>query len=148
MANIEAFEKILNMRDREKQEAERDFQQAVDHFESAATQLYHLLKEKEDIESQLNDQMQMAISASRITSYNLYLNQLQKKINEVQISVQQARHTMEMKQVKLTEAYIETKKFEKILEHKKTEFKEELMRQEKILMDDISVQQFIQKRNR
>ncbi|TCT26771.1 flagellar FliJ protein [Melghiribacillus thermohalophilus] len=148
MAQMEVFEKILHVREKEKDDAHREYKQAVDDFETAATELYHLLKEKEDLEDQLNQNMKRSMSVQEMNSYHQYITQLENKIIRIQSNVQKARKVMDQKHLVLNEAYIEMKKFEKVLDHKKEKFQEEIAKNEKNTMDDISVLQFIQKRNR
>ncbi|PIB53998.1 flagellar export protein FliJ, partial [Pseudomonas sp. 2822-17] len=44
-----SLQKVLEMKEHEKMEAQVDYQSAVGKFEVVATELYHTLKKKEDL---------------------------------------------------------------------------------------------------
>jgi flagellar protein FliJ len=148
MANIVAFEKILTLRSTEKDLALKEYQSSVDHFESVATELYNLLKEKEDLEAALNNQIQSSLAIHEIHSYHYYINLLSEQIARVQSVVQQARSNMDIKQEDLTDSYVEMKKFEKLVEIKKYNEKLKIKKAENEFLDEISVQQFLRNRKR
>ncbi|UFU01025.1 flagellar export protein FliJ [Radiobacillus kanasensis] len=142
MAVIQTFEKILNVREREKKEAQKAYKQSVDSFEEIATKLYELLRKKEEAESNYQTQLEKAVSIDALSSHSTYMEKLQKAIHEVQYSVNQARENMEVFQGKLTDAHIEVKKFEKMIESKKQKLSDQLKLQENSFMDEISLQQY------
>ena len=137
------LQKILEVRENEKFKAEKDFTQATKQFEEVATKLYDLLKKKENYESQYNNQVQTGIHVFQIQQSYLVLDQLQKQIDQLQYYTQQARTNMNQKEEVLVEKSIELKKYEKMKQIKYEQFLEETKRQENLLMDEISVQQFM-----
>jgi flagellar protein FliJ len=148
MANIVAFEKILTLRSTEKDLALKEYQSSVDHFESVATELYNLLKEKEDLEGTLHNQIQSSITIHEIHSYQYYINLLSEQISRIQGIVQQARSKMETKHEHLSDSYVEMKKFEKLVEIKKHNEAERIKKAENEFLDEVSVQQFLRNRKR
>ncbi|RXI98006.1 flagellar biosynthesis chaperone FliJ [Anaerobacillus alkaliphilus] len=137
------LQKILEMSEHEKLKAEKEFTQATRQFEEVATKLYELLKKKENYDNDYRTRMEMGISISDIQQSHTILNQLQKQINQLQIYTQKARENMNVKQELLVEKSIELKKYEKMKQIKYDYYLEEVKRQDDILMDEISVQQFM-----
>ncbi|QHS22248.1 flagellar export protein FliJ [Virgibacillus sp. MSP4-1] len=148
MSSVETFEKILNIKMIEKDQAQKDYQNATDQFEASATELYYLLKEKEDFEAHMNEQIQSRIRAYDIRNYHQYIQNLNQKINELQQHVQRTRANMENKQQSLTESYIEVKKYERIVSDRKLKFKQLVEKQENEMIDEASVQQYIRHREK
>lgn len=143
MAEIVALSKILNVREREKHNAQKDYHQSIEYFEGVATQLYTLLKKKEKAEEAHEEYIQTTIAIDKIREQMAYIEALNKQILQLQREVQTARTEMESKQVMLTDAHVEVKKFEKIIMYREKEQKELIQRNEKISMDEISVQQYL-----
>ncbi|SET41826.1 flagellar FliJ protein [Salinibacillus kushneri] len=143
MSNVKTFEKILNVKMIEKDKAHKNYQEAMDYFEVNATELYYLLKEKEDFEAEMSNSIQSSVSADQLRNYDQYIQTLNQKIKASQQNVQSARTNMELKQQSLTESYIELKKYEKIVSNKKTIIKKLEEKHEREVIDEASVQQFI-----
>ncbi|MRG85399.1 flagellar export protein FliJ [Salinibacillus xinjiangensis] len=148
MTNVQAFERILNVRTTEKDMAYKTYQDAMDHFEVTATELYHFLKEKEDLEKDISKGFQSSISAEQIRNYHSYMQSLNSKIAKLQQAVLHARQDMESSHDQLTERYVEMKKYEKIITHKKNSAKQVEVKKEKELLDEASIQQFLRRGNR
>ncbi|MDL4840063.1 flagellar export protein FliJ [Aquibacillus rhizosphaerae] len=148
MANTKAFQKILSFREREKNEAQIAYKQSVESFEDVATQLYNLLRKKEDVENKYNYYLETMGSVTNIATHYSYIERIKEKITRLETSVNEARHVMDAKQLKLTNAHIETKKYEKLIERKKLKLKEHELEQENKLMDETSIIQFLNNRDR
>ncbi len=148
MGSIAQFEKILTIRTTEKDIAMKEYQESVEDFETVALELYNLLKEKEEIEEELNNKFQSQVTVQEIQHYQNYLEMLEKQILVVNQKVQQAREKMEVKKQKLSDSYIEMKKFERIVDIKKREFLEHIAKLENDQMNEISIQQFLRTRKR
>ena len=148
MGSIAQFEKILTIRTTEKDIAMKEYQESVEDFETVALELYNLLKEKEEIEEELNNKFHSQVTVHEIQHYQNYLEMLEKQILVVNQKVQQAREKMEFKKQKLSDSYIEMKKFERIVDIKKREFLEHIAKLENDQMNEISIQQFLRTRKR
>ncbi|ASN05725.1 flagellar export protein FliJ [Virgibacillus necropolis] len=148
MAETVALSKILNVREREKHDAQKDYHQSMEYFEGVATRLYTLLKKKENAEEVQEAYLETTISIDKIREQITYIENLNKQIVQLQRDVRTARTEMEAKQVKLTDAHVEVKKFEKIITYRKKEQQERIQKQEKIFMDELSVQQYLNQKNR
>ena len=148
MVEIVALSKILHVREREKDDAQKNYHQSIDYFENVATQLYALLKKKEKAEESHEVYMHNTIPIDKIREQLAYIEILNKRIQHLQQEMQAARIEMESKQVTLKDAHVEVKKFEKIISYRKEEQEKVMQRYEKISMDEISVQQYLNQKNR
>ncbi|MFE8695183.1 flagellar export protein FliJ [Cytobacillus sp. FJAT-53684] len=137
------FEKILTIKEREKDEALNIYNQAVKKFEEAAEKLYGFLKKKEDLESYQSSKLVNGLSVQEIRHHQHFILNLEKTINHYQQIVVNARNHMNFYQEKLMEKNIEVKKYEKIKEKDLTNFAENLKQLEGKQMDDISIQQYM-----
>lgn len=142
MSNIGKLNKILNIREDEKNKALIDQQKAIDIFENVGMKLYEALKKKEIAEDHLYEQMQ-AQEIQRIREQTAYIDGLNRAIESLQKEVQIARQHMEKKKKIVTEKYIEYKKIEKLIANRLKVKEEQNARFETQEMDEISITQFI-----
>lgn len=143
MAQTEVLSKILNIREKEEKDAQLAHHQSVAFFEKVATQLYQLLRQKENAEEAYKQSIKNPTSIDRIKDQLNYIESLNKQIIMLQNNVNEARNKMETKQEKLTDAHVEVKKFEKLIEKRIDEQKEIELKLEQDSMDEISSQQYI-----
>lgn len=143
MASIHAFQKILSHQERIKKNAQMEYQQTVDQFETVATNLYQLLKKKEEVQMQYNYYLESSGSVTTLATHHAYIDEINNKIKMIQVQVNQARTQMEIKQASLTEAHIEVKKFEKIVENKQLTEKNSALYKEAKQLDETSMRQFL-----
>lgn len=142
MDNVAVLQKVLQIREQEKTIAQKEKNEATVIFEKQATVLYELLKKKEHAEVLMNQYMQTYTSIEKIKEQSMFIQSMTRKASTLQQNVQQAREKMLEKQAYLTETHIEMKKIEKLIERKKQARQEELIREENILMDELSIRQF------
>src|SRR5699024_4390921 len=119
MAEIMTLSKILLVREKEKDEAQKAYFHSQEFFEEIATRLYKLLRKKEDAEASYENYIQTTTPLDRIKEQVSYIEKLNQQILNLQSKVQEARNEMEYKQRKLTDSYVEVKKFEKVIEQRK-----------------------------
>ncbi|QXE03098.1 flagellar export protein FliJ [Terribacillus sp. DMT04] len=143
MADTKVFEKILRMKDRERKAAQQAFTEKQEQFEIAATNLYELLKKKEDAEALLTNGLAASLPIQRLSEHHAFLETVNRQIDRAQIAVQFARTAMLEKQELLSEAYIEVKKIDKLIEKKRQEAWRKLQEEENKQMDDLSIRQFL-----
>ncbi|WLV25762.1 flagellar export protein FliJ [Aciduricibacillus chroicocephali] len=148
MSGVASLSKILNVREQEKKSAEKDYRTSMNIFESVAMKLYEALKKKENAENAYESYLQEVTPIDVIKEQVAYIEILNKQIVHLQKEVQQARTAMEIRQDKLADAHIEVKKFEKIIEHRQQEKEEMIKKEEKAMMDEISIQQYLSYKNR
>ncbi|WP_445506101.1 flagellar export protein FliJ [Niallia sp. 03190] len=138
------FEKILTMKEREKDEVRATYNQAVKRFEDAAEKLYELLKKKENLEEYQATKLKNGLSVQEIRHHQQFVVNLVKLIDHSQKMVVNARSSMNFYQEKLMEKNIEVKKFSKMKEKDVREFNQFAKALEAKQMDDISLQQYMQ----
>lgn len=139
------LQKILEVRESEKIKAEKEFVQATRQFEEVATKLYDFLKKKEEYEQDYYNRIEAGIHIFQIQQSHTLLTQLQQQIEHYQHYTQRARENMNKKEEILVERSIELKKYEKMKQIKLEEYLVEEKRLENILMDEISMQQFMKR---
>jgi len=136
------FEKVLTYREQEKTETEIEFKKAVDSFETVATELYELLKRKEDVIADHQEKLKNGFSINEIHNYARFIDSLDKRIEVLQQSVIKARSKMNWFEEKLLEKTIEVKKFEKMKEKDKEHYRTEMEQVEASLLDELSTLKF------
>ncbi|WP_185971010.1 flagellar export protein FliJ [Alkalicoccobacillus porphyridii] len=138
-----SLQKLMDIKEREKETAESAYAEAVRTFEEVATTLYHLLKRKESLEADARARLEEQVSILDIQSMQTSMLFLQEAIQKQQLMTQQAREQMEWKQQQLVDASFEHKKHEKIREKKYMQFTLEEKRLDQMQMDEISIQRFV-----
>jgi len=138
------FEKILTIKEREKEEVSATYNQAVKRFEEAAEKLYEVLKKKEDLEEFQLEKLATGLSVREIRHHQRFVGNLEKTIEHNQKMVVNARNTMGFYQEKLVEKNLEVKKYIKIKEKDFSKFRELEKASEAKQMDDISLQVYMQ----
>lgn len=141
------FNKILHIKEREKDQALDVYSQAVKRFEEAAGKLYELLKKKEDLEASQFSRLLMGLPVQEIRHHQHFVEALEKTIDHYQKMVANARSQMNFQQEKLMEKNIEVKKYEKMKEKDLASFMESMKQTEGRQMDDISIQLFMNRGN-
>jgi len=135
---IYRFEKVLTIREQEKNETEIAYKESVRSFEEIATKLYELLKKKEDLIDFQQERLAVGSSIEEIHHYARFIDSLEKTIVDVQQKVVQARSKMNWYEEKLLEKNLEVRKFEKMREKDLKLFQQEQDRIEGIFLDEIS----------
>lgn len=141
------FEKIMNLKEREKDEVLSNYNESVKRFEEAAESLFRSLKKKEDLESYQRSKLENGLSVQEIRHHQTFIHNLQKTIDHEQKVVVHTRNQMNFYQDKLLQKNIEVKKYEVLKEKGKLVFLEELRQLEAKQMDDISIQQYVHRGN-
>jgi len=135
---IYRFEKVLTIREQEKNETEIAYKESVRSFEEIATKLYELLKKKEDLIEFQQERLAVGSSIEEVHHYARFIDSLEKTISDVQQKVVQARAKMNWLEEKLLEKNLEVRKFEKMREKDFKVFQQEQDRIEGIFLDEIS----------
>ncbi|KAB7708053.1 flagellar biosynthesis chaperone FliJ [Bacillus aerolatus] len=143
MAYNYKFQKILQLKEREKEETQTIYNEALKNFEEAAEKLYSLLKRKEGLIDFQETKMVSGFSIHEIQHYQLFVSNLEQTINYQQQVVINARSQMQWCEQQLREKNIEVKKYEKMKEKDFERFKESLLIDENKQMDEISAIQFM-----
>ncbi|GKV55590.1 hypothetical protein NCCP2222_15370 [Sporosarcina sp. NCCP-2222] len=141
------FEKVLAYREQEKNETESEYKLAIEEFETVATELYDLLKKKEDILKEQQEKMATGFFITDIHHYARFIDSLEKRIDTLQPLVMKARSKMIWYENKLLEKTIEVKKYEKMKEKDLNRYQFEMQQSEANRLDELSTQQFTRKEN-
>lgn len=147
MEGTKSLSKILHIRELEKHDAQKAYSYSQERFKDRATQLYTLLYKKEEAETSYEDYLQTLASIREIQEQLAYIEQLSVQILDLQQEVQKVRSDMENKQQSLTNAHVEVKKYERIIEMRWEQQKELTQKNEEKMMDSISTQQFFNRKN-
>ncbi|MFE1244506.1 flagellar export protein FliJ [Fictibacillus sp. NPDC058756] len=134
-----SMEKVLSVKQKEKESIELELGEAVQAFESIAEEIYSLLKRKEDIENLSNLQFQQRIVVNDLQTTQRFLLSMSNKIKELQPVLQRARERMQVIQQKLLQQTIEVKKYEKLKERQFNAYEMELTLYENKQNDEFSV---------
>lgn len=137
------FDKILSLKAREKDEAQVVYQDSVKKFEDAADVLYHLLKKKEDLENYQSGRLNYGLPVQEIRHHQQFIGNLEKSIEYNQKIVMNARNIMNYQQMQLMDKNVEVKKYEKIKEKDHLQFLANEKYAENRMMDEISIQQYM-----
>ncbi len=141
------FQKLLAIREIEKDKVLVDYNESVKHFETLAEKLYSYLKRKEELEEKKVSKLSTGLKIQDIRHQQQFITNLEKTIAHYQKLVMDSRHKMQQFQAILLEKNIEVKKFEKMKEKRLQAFVADLNYQESKIMDEISIQQFMGKGN-
>ncbi|MBS4207623.1 flagellar export protein FliJ [Bacillus sp. FJAT-50079] len=136
------FQKILHLKEREKDEAMGIYQDSVKKFEDAAEHLFGLLKKKEGLEHFQSDKLSQGLPISEIRHYQNFITNLEKSIEHYQLVVMNARNKMNWCEEKLLESNIEMKKYEKMKEKSYQSYVRMVNEIENMQLDEISSIQY------
>ncbi|MFC0558604.1 flagellar export protein FliJ [Halalkalibacter alkalisediminis] len=136
------LEKVMQFKEQEKNTTQAQYQEAVDQFELVASQLYELLKRKEELETHAREQISTGTSIYDLQQNQTKVLQLQHEIQVKQRATQLAREKMNKKQEDFILKSIELKKYEKMKQLKQEQYKEEIKRVELLQMDEVSIRLF------
>ncbi|MBS4177121.1 flagellar export protein FliJ [Lederbergia citrea] len=136
------FQKILNLKEREKDEALGLYQDSVEKFEAAAEKLFDLLKKKEDLELYQSQKISSGLSIREIRHYQQFILNMEKTIDHFQKVVMNARNKMNWCEEKLKESNIEMKKYENLKEKSHKNYLHMINETENIQLDEISALQY------
>ena len=139
------FEKLLTIKEKEKSDARINYEEAQKSFEQVAEKLYKLFKKKEELIDFQQLKLSTGLSVQEIRHNQLFMDNLEKLIDQCQKEVIHARHKMNFQQERLREKNIEVKKYEKIKEKDFQKYLQVVKVAENKQMDEISIQQFLSK---
>src|SRR5690606_3109961 len=135
------FQRILTLREREKDEAIIAYEKAVRKFEEVAEKLYSLLKKKETLEEDRLNKIQRGLSVQELRLHQEFIANLEGEINIVQQAVIRARQAMQYEQKRLLDKNIEVKKLEILKEKEYEKYLHLLEKEEEKQLDEIASKQ-------
>ncbi|MDR9791888.1 flagellar export protein FliJ [Aeribacillus pallidus] len=141
------YQKILDVKENEKQKSSKEYEDSVENFKKVATKLYKFLKQKEEFEKLQEEKLNKGMSVQEIKQYQQFVQNLEKTIEHYQQLVIYSRNAMDEKQSILMQKHIEVKQYEKIKEKDYKKFLELRKREEGKMMDEISIITYLFHRN-
>ncbi|MDF2945978.1 MAG: fliJ [Bacillales bacterium] len=142
------FEKILNLKAQEKDSVLKQYEEAKSIFENVANKLYEYLLKKEELINTQENLLLDGLTIYEIKQQQLYIQNIEKLISDFQTRVIEARHNMQMQEQILIEKNIEVKKYEIMKDKSFVSYLEQIKLLENTQMDEISIQQHLNKANR
>jgi flagellar FliJ protein len=142
------FEKILNLKAQEKDSVLKQYEEAKNIFENVANKLYEYLLKKEELINTQENLLLDGLTIYEIKQQQLYIQNIEKLISDFQTRVIEARHNMQMHEQILIEKNIEVKKYEIMKDKSFVSYLEQIKLVENTQMDEISIQQHLNKANR
>lgn len=139
------FQRILTLKEKEKDEVQEMYKDSISKFEQAAEKLYEYLKKKEDLVIYQEKRLQTGLSVQDIRYHQQFITNLDKTISYFQDQVIQARNKMNWYEDKLIEMNVEVKKYEKIKERDFHRFLQNVKEVENKQLDEVSVVQYLQR---
>ncbi|HWO97855.1 MAG TPA: flagellar export protein FliJ [Bacillus sp. (in: firmicutes)] len=147
MAYQYKFDRVMSIKENEKDRLRAEYSEAVQQFEKVGQQLYEYLKQKENLIDEHAKKMQAGLSITDIKQFQLFVANLEKVIAVYQQKVMSARQTMQLAELKLRDKNMEVKKFEKMKVKDFQRYKETQKELESKQMDEVSIQQYMLKGN-
>ncbi|MFY4773887.1 flagellar export protein FliJ [Metabacillus sp. RGM 3146] len=141
------FQKVLEIKENEKEKSLADYNHSVNEFEKAAEKLYECLKKKELLEEKALTKLSGGMSVNEMRHIQQFVINLDKTIEHFQKLVMLSRNQMQEKQYILMEKNVEVKKYEKMKEKHYQTYSENLKASENRFMDDLSIQSYMYKGN-
>lgn len=147
MAYQYKFDRVMSIKENEKDRLMAEYNEAVQKFEKVGQQLYEYLKQKEQLIDEHAVKMRMGLSIIDVKQFQLFIANLEKMIAVYQQKVISARQTMQLAELKLRDKNMEVKKFEKMKIKDFQRYKETQKELESKQMDEVSIQQYMLKGN-
>ncbi|MFI8686272.1 flagellar export protein FliJ [Rossellomorea sp. NPDC077527] len=142
------FQRILMLKEKEKDEVQEMYRGSIEKFETVAEKLYEFLKKKETLEQKQQTQLQHGLSVQNIRHHQQFIANLEKTISYYQDLVIQARNRMNWYEEKLVDMNVEVKKYEKMKEKDFRRFLRDIQLMENKQLDEVSVVQYMKRRAR
>lgn len=141
------FQKIMDVKENEKEKSLAEYNQSVHDFENVAHKLYDSLKQKEILDENTFTRLNQGMSVQEIRHYQQFVSNLEKTITHYQKLVLLTRNRMNEKQVKLMQHNIEVKKYEKLKEKQQENYLLDMKHLDSKHMDDLSIQSYMYRGN-
>lgn len=133
-----SLEKVLHLRENEKQVLDGEYRNAYEDFEKIARTLYHFLQQKERLQDRQTENMEKGTPVHDIQALQDNLERLQGKIDHYEALFQTARQATEEKKVRLQDKSIDVKRYEKLKDLHYDLFRKKEKNMETAQLDEIS----------
>ncbi|HEU5140973.1 MAG TPA: flagellar export protein FliJ [Bacillales bacterium] len=132
------LEKVLTVKENEKNLQEVEYRNAYQDFEKIAKLLYDFLKQKETLEIRQSQGMEKGASIDEVKRFQTNMELLQERIRQYEALYQDARRNAEEKKESLMETSIDVKRYEKLRDLQYDEFVKRNKAEERSELDEIS----------
>lgn len=139
------FQRILTLKEKEKDEVQEMYRGSIEKFEKVAEKLYEFLKKKETLELHQETKLQNGLSVHHIRHHQQFITNLERTISYYQDLVIQARNRMNWCEEKLVDMNVEVKKYEKMKENDLHRFLQTNQQLENKQLDEVSVVQYMKR---
>jgi flagellar protein FliJ len=139
------FQRILTLKEKEKDEVQEMYRGSIEKFETVAEKLYEFLKKKETLELHQETKLQGGLSVQDIRHHQQFITNLETTISYYQDLVIQARNRMNWYEEKLVDMNVEVKKYEKMKEKDFDRFLQNIQWMENKQLDEVSVVQYMKR---
>ena len=133
------LEPVLNVRKSKEEELQRKLSQILDRLQEAVEEMAKTLSHRHTIASQLEEFKKKPVGIEDLLTYQNYLEQLDKRVNEQEIRISEIEKEVEEMRALLMQACKDKKIIEKIKEKQKACYNLEALRQEINFLDEIGV---------
>lgn len=145
MSFIYSFQKILDMKEKEKEQAEISYSKSMQALHREQKRLSDLVKNKQQVEERMVRKEENISLAELKTNYE-YVGHLQRMIVQANETKVQAEKDVETKQGILSERAMDQKIWEKLKEHSFEKYKERMLQIEQKELDEIAVARYYRQR--
>ncbi|MFB4211127.1 flagellar export protein FliJ [Shouchella sp. JSM 1781072] len=137
-----SLQQAMNVKNREKHQARKRFDDAQREFEVVATSFYELLKEKERLERNMEERQLTGVRIDQYVSQNVYLSRLEKTISEKKVETDGARKKMLEQEIEYKVRAKSYKQFERLKQRQAQQHEADERKREQQQMDEVSISQF------
>lgn len=138
------LEKVLSVKENEKNMLEIEYRNAYQDFEQIAKALYDFLQQKETLERKQLDGMTKGTAIEEIRKLQISVELLERKIDHYEVLYRNARQYAEQKKGLLLEQAIDVKRYEKLRDLEYDKFLKKNKAEEMSKLDEISTIRHLQ----
>lgn len=138
MSFVYSLQKVLDMKEKEKEQAEISYSKSMQVLRQEQERLAHLERNKQQMEQQML-QKEKNISLAELKTNYEYIGHLQRLIAEANESKQRAEKEVENRQFILSERTMDQKIWEKLKENSFEKYKDAMRLLEQKELDEIAV---------
>ncbi|MFC4617344.1 flagellar export protein FliJ [Camelliibacillus cellulosilyticus] len=132
------FERILNINENEKKQMERAYGELYDRLEQQGKKLIELMKRKDALENELEEQKRNAVTIFAIQDRLKAISAIGERIRLETEAYDRLKSRLEQSRAVLMDKSIEVKKYEKLKDIHFTAYRDQAKRSENRLMDEVA----------
>jgi flagellar FliJ protein len=137
-----SFQKIVDLKNNEKTQAEWVLSEALGQLRTEETSLFQLSEQKLELSQQIGAQSESSTTISQMLILQNYMNHLDHQIVKKNEDIQLAEHVVVTKKEHLSEKIIDEKVWVRAREKAYSQFRTVAGRKEQEVLDEISTNRF------